>query len=541
MRWDICLEIPDGYRVIKKERTVDIATAGAWMSTKRQHRYTSARRQGDEAVVTRHVVSCPHCGHEVPAYPRFLGKGVPAERVPRTVVEQWASDQMTLYDVVDRHLRFNRVVRPGAVYLCPRCGKSSRAGTRPTMLYIRGEEGRISLSVDRGGLRGLLELPDNGEDGELTLPIGETVTFDLDRGKVVLTAADANGREAAFYDAAEEPVLWERSAVYAVLARSAMARRKLRAVFADLYGSPLPFERSETGPNEFVDMTAFRGFSREFYEAVPYEPGTHRVDRSFREAAAALQDASALPALYDASGLPGSKAIRRRFFRDQGLFFYLKEAKLLWDMVEEPNAFRRLLDLGHFYEVLAYLHRYPGTEVFFRDYRRERGVNRLVGRICGRWRDVRSAALCYVSLSPADRETERAGWSRRRHDLLVEYGPAYSLPLPTGCGRAKDCTVDGYSFTWLRSRRAYQAAGKALNNCLGDWSSGSNPVIVVKKGSECRAAIEMMENDVMQIRGPNNDSIAGDEELQKTVRKWAEKFRLRMPPAFLFEDVELCF
>lgn len=538
MRWDICVEIPDGCRVIKKERTVDIATAGAWMSTKRQHRYTSALRQGDKAVLTRHVVRCPHCGHEVPAYPRFLGKGVPAERVPRDRVEQWASAQLTFYEVVPALQLFNRTVRPGKTYSCPRCGKISRPCSHVTVLRIRGEKGRITLSADRGGLRGLLDIPGGTE--ELKLPIRESVTFHLRRGRAVLTLTDGEGRVASVRDITMDGACWERSGLREMLERSPLARRKLRRVFEDLSG-PLPFARSEMGADEFVAVTAFRGFSREFYEAIPYEPDTRRVERSFRKRAAALRDAADLPALYDAAGLPQVKSVRRLFFREQGLFFYLKEVRFLWELVGEPNGFRRLMELGHIYEVLAYLHRYPGTEVFFRDYRQTRGANRLVGRIFGRWREMRGAALCYLALSPADREAERAKWSRRRHDLVLEHGPAYSLPLPTGCGRAKDCAVDGYSFSWLRGRRAYAEAGKALNNCLGDWSSSYNPVIVVKKGPEYRAAIEMRDNDVVQIRGPGNDSVTEDEALRQAVGKWAEKFRLHVPPFLLDEDTELYF
>lgn len=68
------LLIPCGYNVEQHNETVDIATAGQILSSRKQRRYSWAIRHEWQANLTRHVWVCPHCNAHIPAYPEYFGK-----------------------------------------------------------------------------------------------------------------------------------------------------------------------------------------------------------------------------------------------------------------------------------------------------------------------------------------------------------------------------------------------------------------------------------------------------------------------------------
>ena len=86
------LEIPNGYFITQEDMTLDIFTAEKILSTKRQHRYTSAMRRGKNVILTKHRIKCPYCRNKTPAYPRFLAEDeFTRNRLSRDIISEWAS------------------------------------------------------------------------------------------------------------------------------------------------------------------------------------------------------------------------------------------------------------------------------------------------------------------------------------------------------------------------------------------------------------------------------------------------------------------
>ena len=521
------LKLADGFRVVESTEKGSIGTLGEKMATKCRRRYTSGLRRGDRAILLRHEILCPRCGRKVPAY------GEPAVcAVTRDEVARWAAPGG---DGEERWIFFNQPLIPEE-YACPFCGETSAPMEGESRVTVGWDGEGVTLSCEKADIRNLFSLPMAVEDGwvRLALPLTETVRFDLNRGEVTLEVRGQDGVTLAGAPVTPGSSHWEHSWARALLAGSRVLRRKLLRAFALPYGGTPPFEDWACGPEDFLRMTRFRGYPRRFFDTVPYDPDTGDVERSFSFAADRLHSAADLPGVYAASRLPQIKSVKRIFFSEPGLFFYLEEAEALWRAVGDPNQFRRLLELRRVYELLSFLHRYPGTEAFFRDYREERGMNGLLHALRTAWRDTKHAALGYAAMDPALREAERRTWKRGLDERPEEL---YSLPMPVGEG-IRDCVIDGYSFLWLRTEQACREAGDALENCLIAWDPSCSPVVAVKRGSEYRAAIEVKGRSVVQAKARRNTSMERDPDLNRAFRKWLKRFTLELLPQLDFDGFD---
>ena len=90
------------------------------------------------------------------------------------------------------------------------------------------------------------------------------------------------------------------------------------------------------------------------------------VEESFKKTAKRLKDPDSAIAFYEKSGLPSLKAVRRMFFTNSGLLFYLRECRILFETVGDVNCFLRLLRSDGIFQMLSDLNSRPRTEEFFK-------------------------------------------------------------------------------------------------------------------------------------------------------------------------------
>lgn len=532
------VEVHNGFRVLERVERMDIQQAGAILRTKRQRRYTCALRVGLEAILTRHVIVCPACGRQAPAH---RGVGVDWcldwKRIPRNVIDKWADPQTSLFD--DEGLSF-RDLPDVKAYHC-NCGFISRLADQMDVVGLRSDDRRIVLTCDRTELGNLFSFPDLTEK-TLPLPLSEELTFDMERGEAILRVLGSEGECVGELNLMESMKGFIGSTASEVLRVSCPLRRKLLQAFSAVWGAPVPFDKQGVSAEDFVAMTLFHGYPRSFYDAIPYSTINGALHESFRDIAGKLRNAADLPKVYEASVLPKTKAIKRLFYASPGLFFYLKEAEFLWQITSDRNVFeRRIMGLPNIYEVLSLLHRYPRTKAFFEDYAQAKGASGLAARLEHRWHEeAKLVALQYAAMDEDTRAKERAVWKRLA--LLQWAGTPYSLPMRPGSDRIRNCTIDGYSFVWLRTRSDYRKAGHRMGNCLTQWESSCNPVIVVKKDGEYCAAIEMEGNEVVQARAQRNYSVRQDAKLYQAFCKWLKRYSLEKPICLELEEMgELLF
>lgn len=538
MSFETTIQVPDGFYPVHRENVVEPEEARSLVRRKRTERFTAFRRRGDDIVLTEDRIRCPFCGSETPAYAAFHG-AVLEEKKPRVGVrsfERWADPQRAIPGFVPDEYRLNNVWIPAEEYTCPVCGQDSTPLRRSRTVHIRARRGRADISWDSASLKRVLRSSHfSGRTLTLTPPLSETVTFDMKKGRVVLRVTDAAGNLAAVRDLTGGRDVWEESSVYRLIAASDAARQQLFLAFREAWGRELPFEEKDLTPELFTAATRFVGFPRDFYDAVPYDLETGRIEKSFRAVSRRLHSADALPELYGASGLPGMKSVKRALFSRPGLFFYLEEAGMLWEAVGDPNIFCRLLDIPRIYDVMSFLHRFPDCLAFFRDYVRERGGPGMLRLLSTRWDRLQGYIAQYSIMRPSSRAEERRKW--RGDAELIPGDMNFSIPMQYGDHDIADCCVDGYRFSWLRSRADFRAAGEALNNCLISWQSTGNPVVAVKRDGRYVAAVEVSDGMVVQARSADNQSMESVPSLNAAYLKWLDKFHLVQRPFLdLFDD-----
>lgn len=518
-------ELPDGYQIIEKSRELPLSKAEAWLLTRRRQRYTAACRNGGRAVLIRHVIRCPYCGGELPAYPRFAAGlleewygAIPA--VPsREAVHTWAWDTPARQSGT---LQLNEPCRAGGMYHCLRCGKWSAPFERPIRVCLRYSRKRLVLECITTDLSTLLQEPWFIQERiTLPVPVREQLEFHFGRGHTCLRMLDMQGRQLAVRDITDSGTV-TGSVLMRLLHDYPLLRRAVSRAFA-ASGAPLAVRSSQLRLQDLIEATRFIGFPRAFYAAIPYDLDTRRLDRSFRAAALRLHRSEWVEQAYRAVGLPGTKSVRRLFFQRPWLLFYPQEALWLWQATGSPSVFCRLLDCDRGCGRLAFLHQYPAVSDFFVDYGRVKGAAALRRSMEREEDTLLVTALCYAAMNPRLRLQEQQRWKRKEKQQRAFRTAAYSVPVAHILAESMEGTADGCTFRWLRSTNDCRAAGKALDNCLLDWSAGMPPVLLVSRQDSPVAAVEVRNGMITQAYLAHNRVLKNDYAVLCAVERWAQR------------------
>ena len=522
--------VPNGFRHERTASVLPLDDAVALLVTKKQRRYTRAVRRGEQAELIRDRVVCP-CGAHTPAYAPFVpsdpdmgGDGI---RIPAPEVRSWA-DNLSLFPD-DDVLVFHGKGWNGQSFTCPRCSLTSRAFSSSTEAEIRVEKGLVCFTVFDAAADVAESLLAAARKGvRLCFPLRETLC--LAGGKAWLTVYDAGDRPLRIRDVTEPNEHWLRSEACLLLTRSVVARRKLLQALSLFWEGPLPFTAAQlTDPAQLLSLSRFRGFPRSFYDMLPTD-GAGALEPGFRAAARKLRSLRRLPALFDASGLPGKKSVRRHFFAHPELFWFLREARVLWELVGDVNLFCAVLNKSCCFELLAALHAYPGAEVFLRDYAARKGAGALV-ELAGRYEDLEKAlayAIGYAAAGEPLRRREQKRWKDRRYVFQSSLCASPAAVLPAL--RTRDRTVDGFRFVWLRTKEAFNSAGRALRNCLGEYSPATMTAAVIRQDGRSLAAVEVSKNCIVQALGAHNTPLDPEGAPGRALAKWAELCGFWLPP-----------
>lgn len=537
MENETCFTIPDGFLIIHREQTVDIATAEKWLCTKRQRKYTSALRVGDSAILKKDLIKCPYCGRETPAYVRFLSdslKWIPwwqrpkVTTISKSAIREWASPQYSL--MCSTTLELNPIYFPVEGFTCPQCGAESEAGQVSLSVRLRREKKQLSVSCGPLFLDELLILGKEiiVKKEELSFPFTESIVFNFSNGHVFFQIIDVNDTLAAIYDISDFNHEWAGSALHKVLT-STIGRKKLFRAFRKNYGPDFPFSEERYTFNRLIALTRFQHYPECFYDTIPTYLKSGCMGDGFKGIGRRMRQAGNLPMLYAASTLPQVKSIRRHFFTRPGLFFYLREAEQMWNIFNNSNYFDAFLRQENGFAILATLHQSPELFAFFRDVKRIKGVKSLLKVfLCG-WYDINTPTYGarYLAMAPSTRKKMQQRWKKNKF-YIDEKEEKLSVPAPTpGSQKINECSIGPYSFSLLRNTQEYWQAGQALKNCLRsiyiDSSTlYSSSIIVVKSGLQYKAAIEVIQGEVIQVAAAHNRALDTEPALLAAVRYWVE-------------------
>lgn len=419
-----------------------------------------------------------------------------------------------------------------------------------TTIYQGWKE--LELQVNHCGqkMTFLSEIPDMGQMlqenwlsgfcGEISFPLFEGVTFHFGKGRIYLFLQNSQGKKIYLRDATEKYSRWESSLIFQILSGD----RRLWNLLISKMEPAIANAMTGYGPELLPAVTRFPGFSRDFYDVIPYGKN-EKIPHSFQTAAKGLHTPKKAKEFYLSSNLPKCKSIRREFFRRPQLMFYMQEHETMWGILEDINLYRTFLESESLFEVLASLHQRPMLETFFQDYSHVCGAKALVEKMRNGWKPLSSIGIDYCSLGKDERKSAQKRWSRTKILMTSWRGhPEFSVPMARAEGVPERYTIDGFTFSRLRTSREYDKTGQKMMNCLSAWRPSDNPVFgVYSRNGAAVAAVEVEGNTVVQVRGRENKSIFLCPGLFEAYRQWVSAVKLEEDYGLAFDgfDDELPF
>jgi len=543
--YSVKIEQPLGWKVESVIEKMHVCKAEEILSTKKQRRYTLAVRRDLQAELTKHIWKCPYCGERIPAYPEYFHNDTRNyEPVKRAMIADWATLQLSLFDDYSNNSIGLNVPLANGERQCPRCGKKSMPSNKVQTITFTTDKHHLIISTEVRELNDIFSLRWLSNSWlNITFPLYETVVFNFKKGTTYLKLHDTSGKIFAISDVTQRPEAWNNGAVYEAITKNRINQRTVKRFFIDFFGSSLPFPNQELSPEKYVLMTRFMRYPRSFYSAIPFVEGSWQIDSSFKKAARCLHCAENVPRFYNKSMLPKAKSIKRIFYEEPGLLFYRAECQLLWEVVQDVNLYRRIIQSDRKYEILSQMHMYPGVIDYYRDYIAVKGAKLFINALEKRLDETNCDAVVYASLNSRAKRAEQERWKNKSKKKAVDpdeddedfrmFGlprsMKYSVPMNTGCNSIKECSIDGYYFTWLYSMNDYIAAGQELKNCLRRWERWQRPVIGIYKGPSVVGAVEVDvdKKRVIQAHTKRNGDIKSDESLNNAFEKWKKRYGLK--------------
>lgn len=111
--------------------------------------------------------------------------------------------------------------------------------------------------------------------------------------------------------------------------------------------------------------------------------------------------------------------MRKIFFEDTGLFFYIKECERFWEILNDVNLFRELISSDSIYEILSQFHLFPGAMTFFSDYSKFKGARSLLKRLEDNLYETNLEAVMYGNLNDSAKKKGLIGENEARVETLL--------------------------------------------------------------------------------------------------------------------------
>lgn len=528
MRQVVDIEVPSGYRVIERKKNIKVWDAEKILTTKKQRYYTKAVRNGVDVELVGSYLVCPFCGAEFASNIKYSCWQPEYERVSKDVIYKWSSLQLSFFEEKKKELYIGSEINKPASFKCPECNNVSNHSDEVKKVEMALEKNRVEIKSEITNISEVFALKWIGKDSVLiTFPMYEILTFDFNKGRIYIKLENDKGVILCQRDVTPYPELLYGSVVHNLIMYNKKVNRNIKRMFKTIWGCELPYCGKGIETVNLFKMTMFVGYTKEFYSAIPYKLGSMEVDASFEKNVKKMRNAKNIVTFFEESALPKVKSVRRIFYRNPALFFYLDETEMVWEAIMDLNLFCKFIESDNIYEVLSDIHMRPGIMEYISDLCKMKKKHFFVKKVQYGWRGMLWAAIDYGCSNSYAKKAILENWEGvcsvgrigRRKSL-------YSVPMRKPEERIADCNIDGYDFFWLRSSNEYEIAGKELNNCLSAWRIEDSPVVCVKKDEQYVAAIEILNGMIVQAKAYNNSFIEQDRDLNWAFEKWQKKYQI---------------
>lgn len=536
------LNIPLGYQINERKLQLSVGQVRDLLLSRRRNKYTYAHWYDDFVELKSDFIECPHCGHRVYAYAKHLNKAfgtkLPVIRgLAKSIIRDWATIQMSFFEKDIKELRLNNAIKYLGDLVCPKCKNTMQCSSQSRTVQVIRENHKISIRMEIIDIKELFSLP-CVFDKEITIkfPLFEVACFNFKNGHSYVRLENSCGECLAVRDFTFDKYTWTDGVVYSTIAKNKHVCRIIKNAFAQEWGGKIPFFPSEIGVNELRLLTMFIGYNRAFYSCIPFSVGTYEIDESFRTCSKKMRYANNAIEIYKNSKLPNMKSVRKTFFQNPGLFFYVPESERLWQILKNPDYFVELFGKQTVFRILSDLHIRPKIFEFLEDYVEIGKMSVLFNLMSSHWDYIREYAVNYGSMSNYMKKSEHSKWLNQEFERRIEKFPDFAIPMCDTGERIRNCTIDEYEFSWLKTSADYEEAGKALNNCLVHWKSNFHPVVCVRKSGKIIAALEIRRNFVYQAYTTNNRHLTQEPGLFEAYAKWHDKNHLTFEYSRDYED-----
>ncbi len=539
------LKINDGFRVLEKTQTMDAFFAcDVILSTEKQFKYTKLEFQkstniesGNTVTLTRCIWQCPCCGYHMPAYPYFHGEEKPAKIMTRSKAREWCGDVRSFLEPEHKTLDLYEPLDEFCIFHCPQCNEMSVNLDGTNELIITQKKGRVRVSIMLKKLHEIFHLHWAPEVDVHELPVEESVTFNIRKGKTYYELRKANGELICVRDitnvAYKDKSL---STLTSIINTNIYAKKEIRKCFNDIWGISVPFKSEELDLQRFVLLTSYVGYTqRDFYYNIPCEFGELTPHSCFKPMRKKLHNAVNCIGIMEHSGLPKAKSVKTLMYTNTYLFFFADELKIMWKLLgENYDLFIRFAISSVAVSILVLLRTNPGVIEFYSDFAKVKSPVELL-KLLRFYSDVAVRyAVFYLSFSEKKKADERKRWSKIKGSLFDGYGKLITdsyidkefarIPIHPKLSELKEQVVDSYKFVWLKTNSQLVKAGNDLNNCLGT-TSFDNPVFGIQKHGKNVAAIELDLDDasVQQAYIKDNIEISADKKIYNAFCMWCHK------------------
>lgn len=525
------LTIPQfGYRIETRKMVIDPDSLPNILTSKRQWKITCAVRGNNDVTIIKHVIVCPACGKETPAYAKFVNHDQSFKGKSKAEIDWWTTNQLSLFGEPPEIMFFNTPVEGLKQLVCPHCGAVLPPSEHAVHAIIRAKKNKIKV------LR-RLDLEDGVsitwiKDFEVPeFELYETITFNLRNGHTYVSLENEAGTKYAIRDISNDELkMMSEDPVAELVSTYKPIYRKLKNFFRKFWNGSLPFSSHELNLETFVLLTKFIGYNRAFYDALPspnFEEGDY-IEESFVRIAKRLHHVNQVPALFEISQLPNIKSVRKIIFSKPALLFYQTELDAFWQIWNDPNLFCAFLESRNVYRELLVLRKYPRIMEFYQEFAAMVGGKPLCKILSNIDNFMHAYALEYLWLNDSERKIERQKWTGSYLSKLTskkEWIPGRLVPvqiLPQN-KIIPECRIDSYLFRRLSNSKEYIAAGTELQNCLRNWEIFHGDVYGVSKCGKYVAAIEIMGITILQAHTFCNGEMSTDLPLFSAFSIWKER------------------
>ena len=520
-----------GFTIEEQQKTVGRDVAFEVLTPARQRKSTLAVFENDNVVITKHVIVCPWCGKKAPAYHND-------QMEPHQLIDMWLAQQTSMFEKLPKTLLFNRPIEAMEKFVCPRCNMISHPskGFIDVLFIVDRKTIKIFRKLE---LKEWFQIKWGADKICITnFELYEAITFNLKNGHTYVSLEDGRGEKLKVHDISNTKAnLYSDDPIFELINLYKPVNRELKNQFAKIFRGPLPFRTKELTVEQFLLMTEFIGYDSAFYSALPYADKGDLIERRFLKSAKRLHDSKKVPNIFEKTILPKVKSIRKIFFCNPALFFYIGELEQLWKIIEDINLFRNFITSKNIFSELAFLCKMPHLIDFYTEYKAEIGIKKLYHNFFQAtnryW--LYNYVSWYYLLSEYDRKVERQkwhdGWLEKRDDfegIENDMGARFSVSIPDRSSKdfrhpGLECCINGYSFRRLKNSMEFLQAGKELKNCLADWQFFRNNVYGMIDNGKYVAAVEIKDNVIIQAHTYRNGDISGNHSIKQAFDIWKNR------------------